>query len=196
MSSRDGTVVLLEDLIREATARALAIVQDKNPELTLVQQQEVALAVALGAIKYSMLSRDNTKIVTFDWEAALDFNGQAAPYIQYAVVRCNSILRKMATELPESALLNYDMSESEIQLIDLISRLPEEVARAARELRPMLVANHAYELAKSFSTFYNTCPVLKAEEPIRGHRLRIVEAARIAMINSLAFLGIQSPDVM
>jgi arginyl-tRNA synthetase len=196
MSSREGTVVLLEDLIKEATSRALAIVQEKNPELTPDQQAAVAKAVALGAIKYSMLSRDNTKIVTFDWEAALDFNGQAAPYIQYACVRCNSILRKVETGLPASAPLDYEMSEAEIHLIDLISRLPEEVARAARERRPMLVANHAYELAKGFSNFYNTCPVLKAEEPLRSHRLRIVAAARIAMANSLALLGIQAPDVM
>ena len=196
MSSRDGTVVLLEDLISEATARALAIVQEKNPDLSETEQREVAYAVALGAIKYSMLSRDNTKIVTFDWEAALDFNGQAAPYIQYAAVRCNSILRKLDGELPASAPLDYEMEKAEVHLIDLISRLPNEVARASRELKPLYVATHAYELAKGFSNFYNTCPVLKAEEPMRSHRLRIVAAARVAIANSLAFLGIQSPDVM
>ena len=196
MSSRDGTVVLLEDLLKEATSRALAIVQQKNPDLTTEQQNKVAWAVALGAIKYSMLSRDNTKIVTFDWDSALDFNGQAAPYIQYACVRCNSILRKLETRLPDSAPLAYEMQEAEIHLIDLISRLPDEVYRSAREMRPLHVANHAYELAKGFSNFYNTCPVLKADEPARSHRLRIVAAARIAMTNSLALLGIQAPDVM
>lgn len=196
MSSRDGTVVLLEDLIKEATARALSIVQEKNPDLDSTVQQEVAQAVALGAIKYSMLSRDNTKIVTFDWESALDFNGQAAPYIQYAAVRCNSILRKLETGLPASAPLDYEMEEGEIHLIDLISRLPTEVERASRELKPLYIATHAYELAKGFSNFYNTCPVLKADEPMRSHRLRIVAAARIAIANCLAYLGIQSPDVM
>jgi arginyl-tRNA synthetase len=196
MSSRDGTVVLLEDLIKEATARTLSIVQEKNPDLTSAEQQDVAQAVALGALKYSMLSRDNTKIVTFDWDTALDFNGQAAPYIQYAAVRCNSILRKLETGLPASAPLDYEMEEAEIHLIDLISRLPNEVERASRELKPLYIATHAYELAKGFSNFYNTCPVLKAEEPMRSHRLRIVAAARVAIANSLAFLGIQSPDVM
>jgi arginyl-tRNA synthetase len=134
--------------------------------------------------------------VTFDWDSALDFNGQAAPYIQYACVRCNSILRKLETHLPDSAPLAYEMQEAEIHLIDLISRLPDEVYRSAREMRPLHVANHAYELAKGFSNFYNTCPVLKADEPARSHRLRIVAAARIAMTNSLALLGIQAPDVM
>ncbi len=196
MSSRDGTVVLLEDLIKEATARTLSIVQEKNPDLTPTEQQDVAQDVALGALKYSMLSRDNTKIVTFDWETALDFNGQAAPYIQYAAVRCNSILRKLETGLPASTPLQYEMEEAEIHLIDLISRLPNEVNRASRELKPLYIATHAYELAKGFSNFYNTCPVLKADEPMRSHRLRIVAAARVAIANSLAFLGIQSPDVM
>ncbi|TLN14008.1 arginine--tRNA ligase, partial [bacterium] len=84
MASREGTVVLLEDLVREASARALAIVQGKNPELSADNQQAIAQAVALGAIRYSMISRENTKVVTFDWETALNFDGQAAPYIQYA----------------------------------------------------------------------------------------------------------------
>ena len=85
MSSREGTVVLLDDLIREATKRALEIVREK-PELDPQEMQTIAEAVALGSIKYPMLARENTKMVTFDWESALDFNGQSAPYIQYAHV--------------------------------------------------------------------------------------------------------------
>ena len=99
MASRDGTVVLLEDLIREATQRALEVVEEKNPDLAAEQKLAVAQAVGIGAIKYPMLSRENTKIVTFDWQTALDFNGQAAPYIQYAHVRANSILRKAGGRL-------------------------------------------------------------------------------------------------
>src|SRR5690606_20141437 len=94
MSSRDGTVVLLDDLVREATQRALEVVREKNPELDEDTMMDVAQKVALGAIKYPMISRENTKIVTFDWDSALDFNGQSAPYVQYANVRANSILRK------------------------------------------------------------------------------------------------------
>ena len=84
MSSRDGTVVFLNDLLAEAKARALEIVREKNDALSEAEKVRVAELVALGALKYSMVSRDNTKIVTFDWASALDFNGQAAPYIQYA----------------------------------------------------------------------------------------------------------------
>jgi len=130
MSSREGTVVLLDDLIREATRRAMDVVREKNPELEPARMQAIAEAVALGAIKYPMLSRENTKMVTFDWESALDFNGQSAPYIQYAHVRANSILRKVEGQ-PESAP-DFDKLNhvSEVDLVELISRLPEEVQRA------------------------------------------------------------------
>jgi arginyl-tRNA synthetase len=196
MASREGTVVLLEDLIREATRRALAVVEEKNPELSAEQKQKIAHAVGIGAIKYPMLARENTKIVTFDWEAALDFNGQAAPYIQYAYVRANSILRKAGGVVPSESDFSYELSRSEIQLVDLISRLPKEVQRSAAEYRPLYIATLAYELARSFSDFYNDCPVLQAEEPIRSGRLRLVAAARQSIANALALLGITAPEAM
>lgn len=196
MSSRDGTVVLLEDLINEATARALKIVKEKNPELSGESQQSVARTVALGAIKYSMLSRDNTKIVTFDWETALTFEGQAAPYIQYAYVRATSILRKAGQVIPEESKVEFDLSTQEVQLIDLISRFATEVQRAAAELKPMLIANYSFTLAQAFNDFYNACPVLSAEEPARSFRLRLTSAARQAIKNSLSLLGIDAPEVM
>lgn len=196
MSSREGTIVLLEDLIREAIARALEVVREKNPTLEEDQMQSVARAVGLGALKFPMLSRDNAKIVTFDWQSALDFNGQAAPYIQYAQVRANSILRKLEEPLPGSVTPAYELAPSEIQLIDLISRLPGEVQRAAAEYKPLHLANIAYETAKAFTDFYNQCPVLKAEPEKRHTRLRLVAAARQALANTLILLGIEAPEVM
>src|SRR5271157_581481 len=196
MSSRDGTVVLLDDLVREATQRALEIVKTKNPDLSAESQGLIAKAVALGAIKYSMLSRDSTRIVTFDWDAALDFNGQAAPYIQYAHVRASSILRKVAGQLPDALTPSYELSPVEIQLVDLISRLPKEVQKAAGEFRPLYISNLGYDLAKAFNDFYNQCPVLQADEPVRAVRLRIVAAARQAIGNCLGLLGITAPEAM
>ena len=196
MASREGTVVLLEDLIREATRRALEVVEEKNPELSPSQKAAIARATGIGAIKYPMLARENTKIVTFDWEAALDFNGQAAPYIQYAYVRASSILRKAGWQTPQEHPFNYELSEAEIQLIDWISRLPKEVQRAAAEYKPLYIASLAYELARSFSDFYTECPVLQAAEPVRSGRLRLVAAARQAIANALALMGITAPEAM
>jgi arginyl-tRNA synthetase len=196
MSSREGTIVLLEDLIREAVSRALEVVREKNPTLEEEQMQSVARAVGLGALKFPMLSRDNAKIVTFDWQTALDFNGQAAPYIQYAQVRANSILRKLDEPLPATLTPAYEMDPAEVQLIDLISRLPGEVQRAAQEYKPLHLTNIAYETAKAFTDFYNQCPVLKAEPEKRLARLRLVAAARQTMANTLNLLGIEAPEVM
>lgn len=196
IASREGTVVLLEDLVREAENRALEVVKEKNPDLSAEAMQNVAHLVALGAIKYPMLARDNNKIVTFDWKSALDFNGQAAPYIQYAHVRANSILRRMENPLPASLTPQYTLEPSEVQLIDLISRLPVEIQRAAQEYKPLHLTNLAYELARAFNDFYMQCPVLKAEPEVRSARLRLVAAARQAIANALRILGINAPEVM
>jgi arginyl-tRNA synthetase len=197
VSSREGMVVLLEDLLREATARARAEAQKKNPSLDETQLDRVAKAVGLGALKYPILARENTKMVTFDWQTALDFNGQAAPYIQYAHVRCNSILKK-AGNLPamHRVTIEHGLDPAEIQLIDLISRFPSEVQRASVEYKPLVIANIAYDIAKAFAGFYDACPVVQAQPHVRASRLLIVMATKQALANSLALLGITAPEVM
>jgi len=197
MSSREGTVVLLENLIREAISRAKEETHKKNPSLTVEQLNDIAQAIGLGALKYPLLARENARVVTFDWQSALDFNGQAAPYIQYAHVRCNSILRKAQAEPANlKAEFNYDLEPAEVQLIDLISRFPTEVQRAALEYKPLIIASIAYDIAKAFASFYDKCPVIQAEKDIRNARLRLVIAAKQTMANALRLLGIQAPEVM
>lgn len=196
MASREGTVVLLEDLIREATQRAREVVEQKNPALGEMEKETVSQQVALGAIKYPLLARDNAKIATFDWETALDFEGQAAPYIQYAHVRANSILRKAGEVLADSLTPNFDLHPAEVQLIDLLSRIPAEIQRAAAEFKTLHITNLTYQIAKAFSDFYNQCPVLSVEGEVRRFRLRLVAAARQAIENLLACLGISAPEVM
>ncbi len=196
MSSREGTVVLLDDLIREATQRALSVVREKNPELDAATMHEIAEAVAIGSIKYPMLARENTKMVTFDWTSALDFNGQSAPYIQYAHVRANSILKKANYKPTEALDFSYSLHPAEINLVECISCLPEEIHRAAKDLKPSLLATYAYDLAKAFNDFYNQCPVLGAEPEIKKARLGIVAAAKVSLGNVLRILGIRAPQVM
>jgi arginyl-tRNA synthetase len=197
MSSREGTVVLLEDLLREAIARARDEAQRKNPALNAEQLDQVAQAVGLGALKYPLLARENTRLVTFDWQSALDFNGQAAPYIQYAHVRCNSILRKAGNGQDAPAAGSpADPEPAEVQLIDLLSRFPGDVQRAAADYKPLTIATGAYEIAKAFASFYDACPVLTAEPVVRAARLRLVAAVRIVLANALSLLGITAPDVM
>ena len=196
MSSRDGTVVLLDDLVREATQRALEVVREKNPELDEDTMMDVAQKVALGAIKYPMISRENTKIVTFDWDSALDFNGQSAPYVQYANVRANSILRKAGELRGKAARFNHALEPSEVNLIELLSKLPDEISKSAREYKPSSLAAFAYELAKAFNDFYNQCQVLKVDGDLRDSRLALVQATKVCLEKTLNLLGIQAPQVM
>ncbi len=198
VSSREGTVVLLEDLIREAISRAKEEARKKNPLLTEEQLGNVAKAVGLGALKYPIVARENTKLVTFDWQAALDFNGQAAPYIQYAHVRCNSILKKAGVQAleAEDVAFAYALQPAEIELIDQISRFPGEVQRAAAEYKPLVIASIAYDIAKAFAGFYDACPVVQAEPPVRAARLTLVLATKFTLANALALLGITAPEVM
>ena len=196
MASRDGTIVLLELLIDEAYQRAKETVEQKNPSLSDSEKEAVAKAVGMGALKYPMLARDNAKIVTFDWQSALDFNGQAAPYIQYAHVRANSILRRIEDSLPDSVQIDYELEAAEIQLINSIARFPSEVQRAAEEYKTLHITNLAFELARDFNDFYKNCPVLTAAPGIWEYRLRLVAAARQTISNALNLLSIQAPHVM
>jgi arginyl-tRNA synthetase len=196
ISSREGSVVLLEDLVREATRRARLIVDEKNPELASDKKDEVASAVALGSIKYPMVSRESGKVVTFDWESALDLNGQAAPYMQYACVRAGSILRKAGGFPSGETIAPAELQPAEITLIDLMARLPDEVQKAAADYKPMTIANLAYDLAKAFNDFYKDCPVIQADELTRNFRLKLVSAARQVIQNCLNLLGISTPEVM
>jgi arginyl-tRNA synthetase len=128
----------------------------------------------------------------------LDFNGQAAPYIQYAHVRCNSILRKagvLIDSLPAS-IFQYTLEPAEVELIDWISRFPSEVQRAAAEYKPLVIASIAYGIAKAFAGFYDACPVVQAEPQVRDARLRLVAATKFTLANALALLGITAPEVM
>ncbi|MFN2145755.1 MAG: arginine--tRNA ligase [Anaerolineales bacterium] len=196
MSSREGTVVLLEDLIKEAFQRAYEVSEDRNPDLDDETRKMVAEAVGIGAIKYPLLARDNTKLATFDWESALDFNGHAAPYIQYAYVRTNSLLKRADTSLPGSLTPHHELEPKEVELIEKISEWPQVVQRAAREFKTLEITNHAYDLSKAFNEFYNTCPVLKANPEVMDFRLRLVAAARQAIANSLRVLNIPIPEQM
>ncbi len=196
MSARKGRLLLFKDVADEAIRRVLAVIAEKNPSMPEEQQDQVAQQVGMGALAYAMLSVDNNKDIVFDMEAALNFDGHTAPYIQNAYVRANSILNK-AGELPDTADFDYELTRHEIQLIDLISRFPAAVHQAAEEYRPLVMANYAYELASTFHSLYHAVPVIQTEKPeIRDARLRLVAAARQTLANALRLLDIGAPEVM
>jgi arginyl-tRNA synthetase len=200
MSSRAGNAVAYEDVAREAKRRAREIVEEKtrNIELSARRKDEIAAAVGIGALKYSMLARDNNRVIVFDLEEALSFDGHAAPYIQYAHARACRILERV-DELPEGDLAFEDLQPEEIDLIQQIGILPTEVRKASDEYKPLIIANYVYELARRFNDFYADIerrPVLNAPPETRAMRVALVAATRQALANGLGLLGIAAPDVM
>jgi arginyl-tRNA synthetase len=201
ISSRKGNAPVYEDVRDAVVKRAREIIDEKNPEMPPDQKEAVAHDVAIGSLKYAILARDNNKVVTFDLEEALSFDGHAAPYIQYAHARASRILEH-AGETPAAlaervdALQAASLAPEELDLLQGIAALPDEVRRAAAEYRPLVIASYVYDLAKRFNDFYHACPVLQSPEPTRTARLALVAATRQALANGLGLLDIVAPDAM
>ncbi|HHH81966.1 MAG TPA: arginine--tRNA ligase [Chloroflexi bacterium] len=196
MSARKGNVVLFMDVLAEAERRVLRAIAEKNPDLPEQERRIVSRQVGLGALVYSMLAVDNNKDIVFEWDQALSFDGQSAPYIQNAHVRANSILKR-AGQIPAEAAFDYELDPAEVELIERISQFPLIVKRAAEDYKPLLMATYAYELARDFHLFYHAARVLQAEEiHTRAARLRLTAATRQTLANALHLLAIQAPEVM
>ena len=203
ISSRKGNAPMLEDVRDAMLQRARNIVQDRVKTLDLPDEarEQVAHQVAIGAIKYMMLARDGNKVIVFDPEEALSFDGHSAPYIQYAHARACRILENGAIADADLAakLDSLDFGETkpeELALLQALADFPAILQRAADEYRPLHITNYVYEVAKRFNDFYHACPVLNAEEPTRTARLTLVAATRTTLKNVLALLGIEAPEVM
>jgi arginyl-tRNA synthetase len=201
ISSRKGNVPIYEDIRDQVLARAREVIDEKNWEMAEEKKATVARQVGLGSLKYAMLARDNNKIVIFDLEEALSFDGHAAPYIQYAHARACRILENsgMSAEQIAAAATTIDFGDikpQELSLLQAIASLPVEIERSAAEYRPLLVASYVFELSKTFNDFYHACPVLPSAEPTRTARIVLVSATRQALANGLALLGIEAPEEM
>ncbi|MDQ3539288.1 MAG: arginine--tRNA ligase, partial [Chloroflexota bacterium] len=201
ISSRKGNAPMLEDVRDAMLERARAVIREKNPSLPAEDQERIAHQVAIGAIKYVMLARDGNKVIVFDPEEALSFDGHAAPYIQYAHARACRILEH--AQVSDSALgpvlatLDFGTpAAEELGLLQTIAEFPGVVRRAADEYRPLHITNYVFEVAKRFNDFYHACPVLQSAEPTRTARLALVAATRTTLKNGLALLGIAAPHQM
>ncbi|KZN25132.1 arginine--tRNA ligase [Haladaptatus sp. R4] len=203
MSTRKGTGVDMDDLLDEAEKRAREEVENRmddrirDDDLTQADIDRIARQVGIGAVRYDIISKQPTKTITFEWERALDFEAQSAPYVQYVHARCCGIIDEAGGEIPAEIDPSILDSESEEELIEVIARFPHVIEEAAEDLEPHAVATYTREFAETFNTFYRECPVLTAEdENVRDARLALVAAARHTIANALGVIGIEAPESM
>ncbi|MFZ5969068.1 MAG: arginine--tRNA ligase [Bacillota bacterium] len=193
MSTRKGTVVLLEDFMDEAKEKVSQYMLKNGAEMN----EDIIKAIAYGAVKYAMLKVDNEKNVTFDWDTALSFEGDTGPYIQYSYARINSIFNKYGDNLPQSFNPEALSSDIEFELVKELSYFNAVVQKALQEFRPSVLASYAFKIAKLFSRFYHECPVLNAEnQEIKDARLKLLDGTRQVIKNSLQLLGIDVVEYM
>ncbi len=195
-STREGNVIKLDRLLDEAETRALAIVQQTSPAMPPEQQREVARAVGLGAVKYADLSQNPQSLVTFTWDKALALDGNSAPYLQYACARIASVQDKYRERFPGG-----EPTAHPIRLADPIERtlglkllrFADVLERAAEQFRPNQLADYLFDLAQSYSSFYQNLPFLKAEEGVRESRVRLCALTARTLRCGLDLLGIETP---
>jgi arginyl-tRNA synthetase len=193
--TRSGDTVKLKDLLEEAEARAMAVVETKSPALPADQKKAIARAIGIGAVKYSDLSKDRTSDYVFSWDKMLSMEGNTAPYLQYVYARIGSIFRKAGVDsvAPNAIVLQ---SPFEIALAREAARFGEAVDAVSRELKPHILCTYLYELASRFSSFYENCPVLQSDDATKASRLALCDLTARVMAQGLDLLGIEHPDQM
>lgn len=196
--TRAGGTVKLADLLDEALERARRLVAEKNPDMPADELEKLANAVGIGAVKYADLSKNRTTDYIFDWDNMLSFEGNTAPYMQYAYTRVLSVFRK--ADIDENALANAQViirEDREAQLAARLLQFEETLTVVAREGTPHVMCAYLYDVAGLFSGFYEHCPILSAEnEEIRNSRLKLAQLTAKTLKLGLDTLGIETVERM
>jgi len=196
LRSRSGDTVKLVDLLDEAVERAGAAVADKNPDLPPAQRADIAQLVGIGAVKYADLSTDRIRDYVFDWDRMLSFDGNTAPYLQYAHARICSIFRRAGVD--RSAVTGPISLEDprERALALAVLGYPTVIDDALASWSPHKVCTYLFDLAQTFTAFYEHCPVLRATDHERASRLALCDVTARTLASGLGMLGITAPEQM
>ena len=196
--TRAGGTVKLADLLDEALERARRLVAEKNPDMPADELEKLANAVGIGAVKYADLSKNRTTDYIFDWDNMLAFEGNTAPYMQYAYTRVLSVFRKAEIDEEQLAAAPVIIREDrEAQLAARLLQFEETLTVVAREGTPHVMCAYLYDLAGLFSGFYEHCPILSAEnEEVRNSRLKLAQLTAKTLKLGLDTLGIETVERM
>lgn len=192
--TRSGDTVKLLDLLDEAEERAAAVVRAKNPELSADEIAAIARVVGIGAVKYADLSKNRISDYVFSWDAMLSFEGNTAPYLQYAYTRVASLLRRAGSYDAQAAGVFTEAAEHQLALALL--QCEDVLASVADSGNPHYLAAYLYQLATLFSRFYEACPVLQAEAAVKNTRLQLAALTGKTLKQGLELLGIEVLDAM
>jgi arginyl-tRNA synthetase len=214
MKTRSGENVPLRELLEQACMRARKIIDEKNPDLSEDEKNDIAEKIGIGAVKYADLSQFRTTDYIFSWDKMLSLHGNTAPYLQNAYVRIRSIFRKAGESTVATPLWGVEgiqheetgqrpvatgfrlADPAELNLAKRVCQFAEIVPQVLNGFRPNILANYLFELANSFHSFYEACPVLKSQEPARASRLALCELTARVLQKGLELMGIRAPEKM
>ena len=197
LKSRSGEPLKFVDLLDEALTRAEVAVASKNPELSVDERLAVARMVGIGAVKYADLSTDRVRDYVFDWERMLSFDGNTAPYLQYAHARICSIFRRAGVDRASLRSVTPAIVEAQEKVLALaVLGFDSAVADTLEKYSPHRLCTYLYDLATAFTAFYEHCPVLKADDAVRESRLALCDLTARVMDRGLGLLGIDAPEQM
>lgn len=195
MSTREGNIIKLEELLNESIERAEKIIEEKNPDLE--NKKEIAKKVGVGAVIFNDLSNSRIKDEIFEWDKILNFQGETGPYIQYTYVRTKSILEK-AGELPEYKNINVEKINDKYsqEIIKLLYNFEETLIQVTKKEEPSILSRYLIDLAKAFSSFYNENKIITEDKEVQDARVYLTYAVNQVLKNGANLLGIQMPDKM
>ena len=200
MSTRQGRVVFLEDVLTSAVEKTREIIAEKNPDAENID--EIAAQVGIGAVIFNELSNNRIKDYTFKWETVLNFDGETGPYVQYTHARCASLLRRAGEDVISRAKdlggIDYShiASDNAHELIKLIYAYPSYVELAGEKYEPSVVTRHIIDIAQAFNKFYHDEHIITDNEDEKIAKIALVIATKTVIRNGLALLGIEAPERM
>lgn len=195
MSTREGNIIKLEELLNEAIERAEKIIEEKNPDLE--DKKETAKKVGVGAVIFNDLSNSRVKDEIFEWDKILNFQGETGPYIQYTYVRTKSVLEK-AGKLPDVKEIKLDVLNDIYSqtIIKLIYNFQDILVQVTRKEEPSILSRYLIDLAKAFSSFYNENKIIVEDKDIQNARVYLTYAVNQVLKNGVELLGMQMPNKM